>query len=287
MKVRNNFLHVAMVSRRYGVEEALEAILDDDFGLSDGPKSEEEGEDIYAYVGVPTLPRGDVEAIGFSVADDQPPSSDSNSAEGAEEELERSDDDKRHASDPLGGTSSGTSTSRYTPSVLTSFAGRWRASDDEGELSGEADSAENDSESEIGSESGIESDSASDGRSTLPRRGRGRAARHGRTSRAASARGRSTHCTAPRVASGSGRSGSCGGHRSTSGKSRSGETLDDVPDTWKKEESTALRTIFKITPGPVLFVIITYLGDLYTKLLTLVLTNTLTKFYNDFMTNFL
>ena len=281
MKVRNNFLHVAMASRRYGVEEALEAILDDDFGLSDGPKSEEEGEDIYAYVGVPTLPRGDVEAIGFSVADDRPPPSDSNGAEGAEEELERSDDDKRHASDPLGGTSSGTSTSRYTPSVLTSFAGRSRASDGEGELSGEADSAENDSESEIGSESAIESDSASDGRSTLPRRGRGRAARHGRTSRAANARGRSTHCTAPRVASGRGRSGSCGGHRSTSGKSR------NIPDTWKKEESTALRTIFKITPGPVLFVIISYLGDLYTKLLTLVLTNTLTKFYNDFMTNFL
>ena len=43
-----------------------------------------------------------------------------------------------------------------------------------------------------------------------------------------------------------------------SGKSRSGETLDDVPDTWKKEESTALRTTFKISPGPVLFVIISY-----------------------------
>ena len=134
------------------MDEALEAIFDVDLGLPDSPESEEEGEDIYAYAGEPTLPRGDVEAICWSVTDDRLPSSDSNGAERAEEEIEQSNEDEGHALDPLVGTSSHATTSRYAPSMLTSFAGRSRASDDEGELS---DSAENGSGLEVGSESAI------------------------------------------------------------------------------------------------------------------------------------
>ena len=52
-----------MVYRKY---EVLDALFDD-FGLSDGSDSEEEGEDIYAYVGEPILLRDDIEAIGDSV----------------------------------------------------------------------------------------------------------------------------------------------------------------------------------------------------------------------------
>ena len=49
------------------MDEALEAIFDDDFVC---PESEEEGEDVYAYAGEPTLPRGHVEVICSSVTDD-------------------------------------------------------------------------------------------------------------------------------------------------------------------------------------------------------------------------
>ena len=52
------------------VGEALEAILDDDFGLSDGESSDEEGEDIYGYIGEPVLHCTDVEEkLGEAVVD--------------------------------------------------------------------------------------------------------------------------------------------------------------------------------------------------------------------------
>ena len=39
------------MASRFTIEEVLEAILDDDFGLSDGEDSEIEGEDIYSFWG--------------------------------------------------------------------------------------------------------------------------------------------------------------------------------------------------------------------------------------------
>lgn len=57
------------MASRYTIDEALEAILDDDFGLSDGDSSDEEGEDIYCYVGEPVLRRADVDILGGSIAD--------------------------------------------------------------------------------------------------------------------------------------------------------------------------------------------------------------------------
>ena len=55
------------MASRYTIEEALEAILDDDFGLSDGETSDEDGEDIYHYVGEPVLRRIDVQDLGDSI----------------------------------------------------------------------------------------------------------------------------------------------------------------------------------------------------------------------------
>ena len=53
-----------MATKRYTVDEALEAVFDDDFGLSDGGSSnEEEGEDYYAYLGEPVVPASAVEAL--------------------------------------------------------------------------------------------------------------------------------------------------------------------------------------------------------------------------------
>lgn len=53
----------------FTVEEALEALMDDDLGLSDGEASDEEGEDIYGYIGEPVLRRTDIEGLGESVVD--------------------------------------------------------------------------------------------------------------------------------------------------------------------------------------------------------------------------
>ena len=68
------------MASRYTVEEAIEAILVDDFGLSDGRSSDEEGEDIYGCVGEPVLRRDDVNGVGDSIVN-SPNSVDVNSDE--------------------------------------------------------------------------------------------------------------------------------------------------------------------------------------------------------------
>lgn len=55
------------MASRYTIEEALESILDDDFGLTDGESSDEDGDDIYSYAGQPVLSRADVQDIGESI----------------------------------------------------------------------------------------------------------------------------------------------------------------------------------------------------------------------------
>lgn len=57
------------MAKRLTVDEALEATLDDDFGLSDGESSDEEGEDTYGYLGEPVLHRTDIEELGEAVVD--------------------------------------------------------------------------------------------------------------------------------------------------------------------------------------------------------------------------
>ena len=46
----------------------LSGIFDDDFGLSDGESSEEEGEDVYAYSGKHNLARREVAALSKAVS---------------------------------------------------------------------------------------------------------------------------------------------------------------------------------------------------------------------------
>ena len=59
-----------MVSRMFDVQEAISAIFDNDFGLSDGELSREEGEDIYPYLGETVLPRSTVDELTRAVVDD-------------------------------------------------------------------------------------------------------------------------------------------------------------------------------------------------------------------------
>ena len=57
-----------MATKRYTVDEALEAVFDDDFGHSDEcSNDEEEGEDYYAYLGEPVVLPSDVEALTHDV----------------------------------------------------------------------------------------------------------------------------------------------------------------------------------------------------------------------------
>ena len=45
----------------------IEAIFDDEFRLSDGESSDDDGKDIYGYVGEPVLRRTDVRNLGESI----------------------------------------------------------------------------------------------------------------------------------------------------------------------------------------------------------------------------
>ena len=57
-----------MATKQYNVDEALEPILNDEFGLSDGDLSDkEEGEDYNVYLGEPVVPPNDIEALTHNV----------------------------------------------------------------------------------------------------------------------------------------------------------------------------------------------------------------------------
>ena len=52
---------MAMARRRFDVDEVLDAIFDNDFGLSDGESSaDEDGDGIYAYLGDPVVDRSSI-----------------------------------------------------------------------------------------------------------------------------------------------------------------------------------------------------------------------------------
>ena len=70
-----------MATRRFTVEEALDAVLDDNFSLSDGQSSEEEeGDDLYAVLGEPVICRSDIDALTRDlVVDDDDGDSDGDS----------------------------------------------------------------------------------------------------------------------------------------------------------------------------------------------------------------
>ena len=52
-----------MMAARYSVSEAIDLLFDDNFGLSDGGLSEEEGDGLYAYLGDCSLSRETVEDL--------------------------------------------------------------------------------------------------------------------------------------------------------------------------------------------------------------------------------
>ena len=53
---------------RLTLNEVLSGVFDDDFGLSDGESSAEEGEDVYACSGKYKLARGEVAALSKAVS---------------------------------------------------------------------------------------------------------------------------------------------------------------------------------------------------------------------------
>ena len=61
---------VNMASRRFNVQEAISTICDDEFDLSDGELSAEEGEDIYPYLGEPVLFRSAVDRLNEAIVED-------------------------------------------------------------------------------------------------------------------------------------------------------------------------------------------------------------------------
>ena len=55
---------MAMARRRFDVDEVLDAVFDNDFGLSDGESSaDEDGDGIYAYLGDPVVDRSSISAL--------------------------------------------------------------------------------------------------------------------------------------------------------------------------------------------------------------------------------
>ena len=78
-----------MMAARYIVSEAIDLLFDDDFGLSDGDLSEEEGDGLYAYLGDRNLSREAVEDLSRELDEShsQPEAgSEANSDNGLEKE---------------------------------------------------------------------------------------------------------------------------------------------------------------------------------------------------------
>ena len=55
------------MAAKYTVRQAVELLFDDEFGLSDGDISEEEGEEVYSYRGGESLSKEAVEDLGSEV----------------------------------------------------------------------------------------------------------------------------------------------------------------------------------------------------------------------------
>ena len=55
------------MAAKYTVRQAVELLFDDEFGLSDGDISEEEGEEVYSYRGGESLSKEAVEDLGREV----------------------------------------------------------------------------------------------------------------------------------------------------------------------------------------------------------------------------
>lgn len=231
------------MASRYTLEEALEAILDDDFGLSDGGSSDKEGEDIYGYVGESVLRRSDVNAVGDSIVN----APDCFDHDGDE-------DEGSERADPLPSERAGSPPGEHERLELSGgeSVGFDMPSDDDDTSSSEADS----SDTCRGPRTGRGSTSAAGVCARSSTRGRGRA------------RGRSRACGRGCACSGRGRAsgGVCRGCargsqsrargqrrnvRSSTGRADDREGgLPVIDGTWDKNEPTAMRYEYNRTSGP-------------------------------------
>ena len=76
-----------MATKRLTVDDVLETIFDDEFGLSDGESSDEEcGEDLYAYLGESVVSRSDVDALTRAIVSDGVRASSGDEIDGIEDD---------------------------------------------------------------------------------------------------------------------------------------------------------------------------------------------------------
>ena len=137
-----------MAMKRYNVDEALEVILDDDFGLSDGDSSDEEEGEYYAYLGEPIVPPSDIEVLTHDVVSgddvDDDDGDDARSSGGFLPELNPFDGSSNEE-DPLGLTGTCSDHDRASKSDLhehsdnsDSFLGTTRVNDSHSSAESEA-----------------------------------------------------------------------------------------------------------------------------------------------------
>ena len=273
-----------MATRRFTVDEALEAVFDDDFGLSDGESSEEEeGDDLYALLGDPIVRRSDIDALTRDLVDGDGDGDSDGDNDGGDRASDGSGDVLSLADpeDPfvsmMMDEDVGSSPSSSMLGASDSFAATSRG-DDEGEISDEApmdfdespelsegESEDNGSGSDDNgrkSDDSSKSGSSGDGYRTT---GRGRVRARGRgASSSVRARGRGAargRGTTPRTR-GRGRARGRGGVRGAGGRGRGATSMRGTGCgaglssggidmiNWKKDESNALNYNYNKTPGP-------------------------------------
>ena len=163
----NSFTTVATIqrfgaTRRYTVDEVLDAVFDDDFGLSDG-RSSEEGEDLYAMLGDPIVLCSDTDALTDKHVDSGVDGTSGDDSDGDSGGRYRADDDTgalhspTDPEDPLDSMVIDDDAGNSSPSFMCDFAGTSWASDN-GEVS--------DVEHEINDERSEQSEGESDNKSS-------------------------------------------------------------------------------------------------------------------------
>ena len=74
------------MARKYSASQAVDLLFDDEFGLSDGVGSEEEGEEVYCYLGEASLTKESVGSLGSAISGECSGSSRDHSEGESEEE---------------------------------------------------------------------------------------------------------------------------------------------------------------------------------------------------------
>ena len=244
---------VNMASRRFNVQEAISTIFDDEFGLSDGELSAEEGEDIYPYLGEPVLLRSAVDELNEAIVeDDDGAASAHDLGQSEDEDYEWIRESQTHIGElgelesntgELGedriGTDPTQSADKTFPGTSRDFYGS-PSSTSSGDLALPSDSDLDGSDSDPSS-------SSEDILGTGYGRGRGRGGRGRERGGRRGGRGRGRGC-----GRGGGRGRGRGGGRGRTRERaihRSGG-LEPINGEWEKKQPTSLRYPYTLTPGP-------------------------------------